>query len=163
MANQFPAPPPRPKARSRPQQRALGFTLIELISGIVILGILAAVLVPKYADMTSQAQKGMTMTAVSEGISRFNIAYAIYTMEKGAPPTALTDLNGVSTATGAAYLASGEIQTGDYTFTIVDGEGPIANSGGNGSVTITAWLTADTEGAGSAMAQTKTIPVNWQE
>lgn len=163
MADQILVPPHRPRPRSRQQQRALGFTLIELISGIVILGILAAVLVPKYADMTSQAQKGMTMTAVSEGISRFNIAYAIYTMEKSSPPTGLADLNGISTATGAAYLAVGEIQTGDYTFTVVDGGAPIAGSGGNGSVTVTAWLTDDAAGAASTMAQTKTIPVNWRQ
>jgi MSHA pilin protein MshA len=38
------------------QRNQKGFTLIEIIAVLVILGILAAVAIPKYFDMQGQAQ-----------------------------------------------------------------------------------------------------------
>lgn len=147
----------------RKSRREGGFTLIELISVIVILGILAAVVVPKYNDMTTQAQKGATMSAVSEGISRFNLAYANYTIENSSPPASIAALNANSATTGDPYLPSGNIETGDYTILIEDGGAAIPNTGGNGAVKVTAWLTKDTDGKASTMAQIKTIPVDWKQ
>ena len=45
-------------------RRQAGFTLIELVMVIVVLGILAAVAIPKFIDLTSNAQ-----TAAINGIA----------------------------------------------------------------------------------------------
>lgn len=58
------------------RQKEQGFTLIEIVAVLVILGILAAVAIPKYFDMQASARLAAADAAVAETQARFNAEFA---------------------------------------------------------------------------------------
>jgi general secretion pathway protein G len=78
------------KNQTRRQQRR-AFTLIELLLVLVILGILAAIVVPKFSGRTEQARA----TAAQSQIATFGIALDAFEVDNGYFPrgkNGLTDL-----------------------------------------------------------------------
>jgi len=77
-----------PTNRIRPQtQRA--FTLIELLLVLVILGILAAIVVPKFSGRTEQAREAAAKTQ----IANFSTALDAFEVDNGKYPSGRNGLN----------------------------------------------------------------------
>jgi len=80
-----------------------GFTLIELIAVIIILGVIGAVAAPKFIGLTEAAADRGALQAVAAGKSRLTNQYAIQLMNSGA------DANNL-----AGIIASVNTDVGDY-------------------------------------------------
>lgn len=94
-----------------------GFTLIEIIAVLVILGILAAVAVPKYITLQDQARIKAADAAIAEVKSRLSIAYGKYLLENGTPPADITTLcNFIADTDILPAGGAGEVKMGgDFT------------------------------------------------
>src|SRR5437868_10795784 len=69
-------------------KRSLAFTLVELLLVLVILGILAAIVIPKFSGRTEQAREQQAVTQ----ISNLKTALETFELDTGQYPKALSDL-----------------------------------------------------------------------
>lgn len=85
----------KPETRNR---RRAGFTLIELLLVIAILGILAAIIVPKFGGRTAQAQEA----AAKSDIATISTQLDAYEVDNGSYPRGKSGLDNLMTRPGDA-------------------------------------------------------------
>ena len=104
-----------------------GFTLIELMIVVAIIGILAAVAIPAYQDYIARSQVSEAISLTAGG----KTPMAEYFADKGTWPASATDVMGT---TSGKYVASVAITTGAGTTGTLDLTATMAASGVNSAV-----------------------------
>jgi type IV pilus assembly protein PilA len=100
------------------QQMQKGFTLIELMIVVAIIGILAAVAIPAYQDYTVKAKLSNAMAAVGS----VKTAVVVCAQENGGVLTSCdTGASGIPTVTTTKEVASGTVADGVITIKLGTG------------------------------------------
>ncbi len=118
-----------------------GFTLIELMIVVAIIGILAAIAIPAYQDYTirSQVSEGLNLAAAAKA------AVAEDFLNEGEAPTDRTDagMSPLATDTSGKYVQSVAINNGVITITYGNEANNQITQAGQNTLTLTPYESAD--------------------
>jgi len=124
-----------------------GFTLIEIIAVLIILGILAAIAVPKYMSLTGDAADKACIQGVAEGMSQCTNANAqLMLANNGAIPAVAATIVQAGHVDGTAFIS------GDFSITL--------EADGTEEIDITSVGITGTPAAGGTATGTWTRPTS---
>ena len=106
--------------RKKTTSNRAGFTLIEIIAVLIVLGVLAAVAVPKYVGVTEEARNAAAKGAIAEAKGRLSMAYGKEVLKAGSTNVTVET---VRTAAGAATSGATIDMGDDFAVTLTDGTG----------------------------------------
>jgi len=116
-----------------------GFTLIELMIVVAIIGILAAVAIPAYQDYIARAQVSEAVSLTSSG----KTPLAEYFADKGQWPSTASDVMGM---TSGKYVSTVTIVAGANATSAISLEARIKDTGVNVAITGTTLILTSADG-----------------
>jgi len=116
-----------------------GFTLIELMIVVAIIGILAAVAIPAYQDYIARAQVSEAVSLTSSG----KTPLAEYFADKGQWPSTASDVMGM---TSGKYVSTVTIVAGSNATSAISLEARIKDVGVNVAITGTTLILTSADG-----------------